>query len=178
LKTEVGRSARAVRHPTALFEDVERHLDVIRERLPGYPREHATLARLINHIQQRQTDLYNSVLKFYQLNYVGYLALMTIFGSNPQALTASALSDAICEKSANITRLCDALIQKGLIHRARSTKDRRNVFLRLTEKAKSLIEELQPRLRDTLRTTFGGLSTSEMRQATVLLRQLLTMLEK
>jgi MarR family transcriptional repressor of emrRAB len=178
MKTEVSRSARAVRHPTAHFEDVEHHLDVIRERLPGYPREHVTLARLINHIQQRQTDLYNSVLKFYQLNYVGYLALMTIFGSNSQALTASALRDAICEKSANITRLCDALIQKGLIYRARSTKDRRNVFLRLTEKANNLIEELQPRLWETLRTTYGGLSTSEMRQTTVLLRQLLTMLEK
>jgi MarR family transcriptional repressor of emrRAB len=178
MNTEVSRLARAVRHPAPCFEDVEHHLDVIRERLAGYPYEHVTLARLINHIQQRQTDLCNSVLKSYQLNYVGYLALMAIFGSKRQALTASALRDAISEKSASITRLCDALIEKGLIDRARSRKDRRNVFLRLTEKAKSLIEELQPRLWEMLRATYGGLSTSEMRQATVLLRQLLAVLEK
>jgi MarR family transcriptional regulator, negative regulator of the multidrug operon emrRAB len=164
--------------PFTYFEDAEDHLDVIRQRLPGYPYEHVTLVRLINHIQQRQTDLCNSVLKFHQLNCVGYLALMAIFGSETQALTASALRDAISEKSANITRLCDALIKKGLIDRARSTKDRRNVLLRLTEKAKSLIEELQPRLREALRATYGGLSISEMRQATALLRQLLATLEK
>jgi DNA-binding MarR family transcriptional regulator len=103
---------------------------------------------------------------------------MAIFGSEPQALTASALRDAISVKSANITRLCDALVKKGLIDRARSTKDRRNVFLRLTEKAKSLIEELQPRLWETLRATYGGLSTSEVRQAIALLRQLLAVREK
>jgi MarR family transcriptional regulator, negative regulator of the multidrug operon emrRAB len=169
---------RVGRHPAAYFEDIEHYLDVIRERLPGYPHEHVTLARLINHIQQRQTDLYNSVLKFHQLNYLGYLVLMAIFGSEPQVLTASALRDAISVKSANITRLCDALIKKGLIDRARSTKDRRNVFLRLTGKGQRLIEELQPRLWETLRATFSGLNTSEMRQATALLRQLLAVLEK
>jgi len=119
MNAKVRIPAKVRRRSTGRLEDDERRLDVARRRLQGYPHELFTLARLVTRIQKRQVDLGNSILKPHRLNYVEYTALMALYGSEAQALTASELSDVTGEKSANITRLCDELVSKGLIDRDR-----------------------------------------------------------
>jgi len=52
------------------------------------------------------------------------------------------------------------------------------VLVRLTESAERLIEQIQPPLWEALRSTYGGLSKSEIQQMTRLLRHTLVQLEK
>lgn len=160
------------------FSEVEHRIEITRQRLPGYPLEHARLARLITHMQKLQTDICNAVLKPYELNYVTYTALMMMYGSEEQTLTPSELSNATGEKPTNVTRICDELLRKGLIERYPSVEDRRRVVLRLTPKGERLVEQFQPKIWQALDKVYGQLSQAELRQVTGLLRRPLSKLDE
>ena len=159
------------------FSEVEQRMQVTRRRLPGYPLEHARLARLITHIQKLQTELCNAVLKPFELNYVSYTALMMLYGSEEQTLAPSELSKATGEKPTNVTRICDELLHQGLIERYPSTADRRRVVLRLSGKGERLVEQFQPKVWQALERLYGGLGKAELKQVTDLLRRPLAGLE-
>lgn len=163
---------------TDSFSVVERRIEVTRRRLQGYPRDHALLARLITHVQKRQNDLSNGVLKRFGLNYVTYTALMMMYGAEDQTTTPSELAGATGEKPTNITRICDELLEQGLIERYPSTTDRRRVVLRLSRKGERLVEKFQPELWQVLGRVYGGFSAADLRQLTALLRQTLTRLDQ
>jgi MarR family transcriptional repressor of emrRAB len=160
------------------FSEVDKRIEGTRRRLRGYPQEQVRLARLIIHVQKRQNELTNLVLKRYDLNYVTYTALMMMYGADDQTTTPSELSGATGEKPTNITRICDELLDKGLIERYPSTEDRRRVVLRLTRKGERLVEQFQPELWDTLERIFGGFNGGEMRQLSGLLRAMLARLDQ
>jgi len=160
------------------FSEVERRIEVTRRRLRGYPQEQVRLARLIIHVQKRQSEQFNLILRRYGLNDVTYTALMMMYGSEDQSTTPSQLSGATGEKPANITRICDELLDKGLIERYPSTADRRRVVLRLTRKGERLVEQFQPELWQALQRVFGGLGGGELRQLTGLLRAVLARLDQ
>lgn len=160
------------------FSEVDKRIEVTRRRLRGYPQEQVRLARLINHVHKRQSDQTNLVLKRHDLNYVTYTALMMMYGAADQTTTPSDLSGATGEKPTNVTRICDELLEKGLIERYPSTEDRRRVVLSLTRRGERLVEQLQPELWQTLERAFGAFSSAETRQLTGLLRTLLARLDQ
>ncbi|GAC1620092.1 MAG: hypothetical protein NVS9B10_01450 [Nevskia sp.] len=159
------------------FGEVERRIATTRKRLRGYPHERVTVARLITHVQKRQSELINVVLKRHDLNYVTYTALMMMYGSDEQTLTASQLSQATGEKPNNITRICDELLGQGLIERYPGVEDRRRVVLRLTRKGAALVERFQPELWQMLERTFAAFEGTELRALTGLLRKMLARLD-
>ena len=130
--------------PADSFSLIERVIEVTGARLQGYPQERVLLARLVTHVQKRQNDLSNTVLKRFGLNYVTYTALMMMYGSDDQTSTPSELANVTGEKPTNVTRICDELLEQGLIERYPSTVDRRRVVLRLSRKGERLVEKFQP----------------------------------
>ncbi|MBV8062620.1 MAG: MarR family transcriptional regulator [Nevskia sp.] len=160
------------------FSEVDKRIELTRRRLRGYPQEQVRLARLIIHVQKRQSDQINLILKRYGLNYVTYTALMMMYGSDDQTTTPSELSGVTGEKPTNITRICDELVEQGLIERYPSTDDRRRVVLRLTRKGERLVEQFQPDLWQALQRIFGGLGAAQTRQLTGLLRAVLARLDQ
>lgn len=159
------------------FSAVERRIATTRKRLRGYPHERVTVARLVTHLQKRQHELCNVVLKRHDLNYVTYTALMMMYGSADQSCSASELSQATGEKPANVTRICDELLHKGLIERYPSADDRRRVMLRLTRRGERLVEQFQPEIWPVLDRIFGGFDASELRALTQLLRRTLARID-
>jgi len=155
------------------FNEVEHRIEVTRRRLPGYPLDHARLARLITHIQKLQTELCNAALKPFALNFVTSTALMMMYGSEDQTSTPSELSSATGEKPTNVTRICDELLHKGLIERYPSTSDRRRVVLRLTAQGEHLVEQYQPKIWEAMDQLYSKLSKAELQQVTSLLRRTL-----
>ncbi|WP_026683494.1 MarR family winged helix-turn-helix transcriptional regulator [Heyndrickxia coagulans] len=59
------------------------------------------------------------------------------------SMRSSDLSKMLQVSASHITSVTDSLVEKGLIERRRSNKDRRVVDLILTEKGKSLISQLK-----------------------------------
>lgn len=159
------------------FAVVERRIAVTRKRLRGFPHERATLARLVTHVQKRQQELCNLVLRQHDLNYASYTALMMLYGSDGQRASASELAQASGEKPTNVTRIGDELLAKGLIERQPCSDDRRRVLLRLTTRGERLVEKFQPEIWPILDRLYGGLTAAELRTLTQLLRRALARLE-
>ena len=177
MNARIRPSGKMQRREALRLSEIERGLEAMRRRNPGYPAELAALGRLIIHIEKRQNDLCNAVLKAYELNLVEYNALITLYVSKSDAVTASELGTATGEKPANITRICDSLLGQKLIERTRHAVDRRSVVMRLTPKATRLLVELQPTLWVTMRNIYGSLSKEEVRRVISLLQRPLAALE-
>lgn len=160
------------------FAAVERNLETTRQRLPGFPHERIRLMRLICHMQRGIEQSCNSTLRPYGLNYSSYIALMMMYGSPDFSTTPSELSDATGEKRNNITRICDDLVNKGLMQREASQTDRRSVVLTLSQAGRDLLESIQPELWKPLDQTFGDFSQAEMKQLRQLLRKQLAGMDK
>jgi MarR family transcriptional repressor of emrRAB len=72
---------------------------------------------------------------------------------------------------ANITRIADGLVGRGLITRLPSAADRRCVTLRITRRGEALVRALLPRVSERARRTFAAFSPAEIRELTALLRR-------
>ena len=179
MKSALAKKAAAVPAESGAgsFGEVEQRIATTRKRLRGYPHERVTVARLITHVQKRQSERINVVLKRHDLNHVTYTALMMMYGSEAQTLTASQLSQATGEKPNNVTRICDELLAKGLIERYPDVEDRRRVVLKLTRKGEALVERFQPELWQLLDETYGDFDAEALRTLTRLLRRVLARLD-
>jgi len=156
------------------FDATEARILHTHERFAGFPRDAAVLVRLIKHIHAQIHDAANAVLREHGLNHTDYNILMMIYGSADNAVNPSQLGSAAGEKAANITRVCNALCEKGLISRvADSGGDRRKVVLSLTASGRRRIESLLPQMSSLLEDIVRGLRAGERTQFEGLLRRML-----
>ena len=74
--------------------------------------------------------------------------------------------------SGGITYLVDRLVEKGLVKREECPEDRRARYAVLTPAGQALIKRIFPDHAARIEQALSGLTTSEQREATVLLRKL------
>ena len=82
------------------------------------------------------------------------------------------IRDRILITGASTTYVVKKLEQRGLVRRKASSEDQRVVFGELTPKGRALIQEVFPAHVEQLRHLTAGLSVSQKREATRLLRLL------
>ncbi len=79
-----------------------------------------------------------------------YRALVVLASRGPQRPTA--LAEALAVHPSTITRLCDRLVTKRLVHRGGSPTNRREVSIRLTPKGRRLVDTVTDRRRTEIAT--------------------------
>jgi DNA-binding MarR family transcriptional regulator len=82
------------------------------------------------------------LLKTRDLSMAQYNVLRILRGAGPEGATCSDVSDNLVRHDPDVTRLLDRLDKRGLIDRARDTKDRRVVRTRITKAGAALLAEL------------------------------------
>lgn len=113
----------------------------------GEPLGDVRLAILIKHNAWLLSDLLNKVLEPFGISSVGYIAMMTLQGTQENLANPSDICMATGETRSNMTRIVDELVQKGLIKRITNEEDRRRVDLSLTEAGKELLRTVVPMIR-------------------------------
>ena len=93
-----------------------------------------------------------------------YRALVVLASRGPQR--PSALADALAVHPSTITRLCDRLVAKRLVHRGESPANRREVSIRLTPKGRRLVDTVTARRREEIAIIAANIPARE-RTATV-----------
>ena len=73
------------------------------------------------------------------------------------------LATALGVHASPVTRLCDRLVAKRLVHRATSTADRRAVELRLTARGRRLVDSVTRRRRDEIAGIVARVPVSQRR---------------
>ncbi|ANW96535.1 MarR family transcriptional regulator [Wenyingzhuangia fucanilytica] len=83
----------------------------------------------------------NKELEEYQISTAQYNILRILRGAK-KAITMKLVKERMIEKSPNTTRLTDKLCEKGLIKRVRCDKDRRAVYVSITDNGLQLLEQI------------------------------------
>lgn len=143
------------------FVHVERSIDRVARRMPELPRQAVLLVRLNAHVARMLNERLNAALRPYDLNHVGFMTLMMVFGSEERAVNPSRLSEATAETRTNMTRITNELVKRRLLARRHSTEDRRRVVLSMTAQGEKLIARMLPLLWRDCTAYFDQFSIAE-----------------
>jgi MarR family transcriptional repressor of emrRAB len=159
------------------FKTVEEKLDKVCARInspESYQyRQHVLLSLLMKHVANGIHTSTNDALREHELNPVSFAALMMLFGQERETINPSELAQATGESRANVTRICDELVSKGLLKRAANLDDRRRIDLQLAATGEECVLQLLPVLRQRVHSVFDVLNEQERKTLENLLKRVL-----
>jgi DNA-binding MarR family transcriptional regulator len=91
--------------------------------------------------------------------------------------TAGELARAAQTSPASVTAMLDELVADGIVVRRRSTTDRRQVLVALTDDGRALYEETRARWRAHWERALGELSGAELQAAATVMRTIADLLD-
>lgn len=109
------------------------------------------------------------LFKPHDLSLVQYNVLRILRGAGPDGATCSAVSHNLIQHDPDVTRLLDRLEKRGLIERARDTKDRRVVRTRISKAGEVLLAELDEPVEALHARQLGHLGSRRLAELTELL---------
>ena len=154
------------------FELMEANLQNLKQRMPDLPVSGILLCRLLLHIGREMTARFEQQMKPFGLGEAEFRVLTTLFSQPDGAAHPSDLCARASQSPANMSRISDALVARGLITRVSSVHDRRRMVLRITEEGEAFVRDLLPKLHAPLRSMLKDFPESEQRQLAVQLKRL------
>jgi len=116
------------------------------------------LARTADVLQRWEVDL----LKPVDLTASQYNILRILRGAGADGHRCAEIASRMISRDPDVTRLLDRLEKRGLVRRARDTRDRRVVTTRITEAGLQLLAELDEPIESAQRKLLGHLSRHEL----------------
>ena len=114
----------------------------------------------------RTTDLLSrgaiGVLKAENLSTTQYNVLRILRGA-PQGLPCGEIASRMITRDPDVTRLLDRMEKRGLISRARESRDRRMVLTRITPEGLNLVNRLDEPVQRTHSKLLGHLGKARLR---------------
>lgn len=154
------------------MQKMEVRLNLVARSVADFPSQDAALAGWLNLVAQGLTGLSDAALGPYDMHQSDFRVLMHLFGSSGEPAFPCDLSSYLAQTPANVTRIADLLVERGLVARSHSTEDRRRVELRITEAGRQFVLELLPRFFPPLREAFSCFSATDKRLLQRLLQRL------
>jgi DNA-binding MarR family transcriptional regulator len=112
-----------------------------------------------------------ALLKPYGLSATQYNILRILRGAGDDGLACSEVGERLISRDPDITRLLDRMESRGLIARARESRDRRVVKTRITEAGLRLLKELDGPVQELHRHQLRHLSARQIQQLSKLLER-------
>src|SRR5277367_976175 len=154
------------------FELMEENLQSLKQRMPDLPVSGILLCRLLMHIGREMAAMFEQQIRPFGLAEAEFRVLTTLFSQPDGAAHPSDLCVRTSQSPANMSRISDALVNRGLITRVSSVHDRRRMVLRITAEGESLVRRLLPILHVPLRRMLKDFPESEQRQMAAQLKRL------
>ncbi|HEX9212694.1 MAG TPA: MarR family transcriptional regulator [Bradyrhizobium sp.] len=151
-------------------------------RKKHWPESVTAVGELIVRVYRLNSLMQDSVaeqIATHGLSFMEFEVLITLRGvAPPYEMIPTELYPAILISSGGLTKVLNALQERGLITRAEGTADKRSKPVRLTAKGRTLAERVMAEVLESgNRIILGGLSEAEVERATRLLHKLLATLE-
>lgn len=156
------------------MQKMQANLGLVARSVADFPLEDAALAGWLNLVAEGLTGLSDVALGPYDMHQSDFRALMYLFGNAENPVFPDELSVYLAQTPANVTRIADLLVKRGLVARANSTEDRRRVELRISDSGRQFVIEILPKFFPPLREVFSCFSAADKRK----LQQLLCRLVK
>jgi MarR family transcriptional repressor of emrRAB len=154
------------------FELMEANLQSLKQRMPDLPVSGILLCRLVLHIGREMSTRFEQQIKPFGLAEAEFRVLTTLFSQPDGVAHPSDLCARASQSPANMSRISDALVSRGLITRVSSVHDRRRMVLRITAEGEEFVRELLPKLHAPLRRMLKDFPEAEQRQLAAQLKRL------
>src|SRR5713226_1812322 len=115
------------------FDKLEANLRALSARVPDLPFTGILLCRLVLHLGREMAAGFEQRIRPFGLAEAEFRVLTTLFSQPDGAAHPSDLCARADQSPANMSRISDALVDRGLITRVSSVHDRRRMVLRITE---------------------------------------------
>jgi len=160
------------------IELMEANLQNLKQRMPDLPVSGILLCRLVLHIGREMAARFEQQMKPFGLAEAEFRVLTTLFSQPEGVAHPSDLCARTSQSPANMSRISDALVARGLITRVSSVHDRRRMVLRITEEGEEFVQQLLPKLHQPLRRMLKDFPEVELRQLADQLKRLAAELDQ
>jgi MarR family transcriptional repressor of emrRAB len=160
------------------IELMEANLQNLKQRMPDLPVSGILLCRLVLHIGREMAARFEQQMKPFGLAEAEFRVLTTLFSQPEGVAHPSDLCARTSQSPANMSRISDALVARGLITRVSSVHDRRRMVLRITEEGEEFVQQLLPKLHQPLRRMLKDFPEAEQRQLADQLKRLAAELDQ
>lgn len=166
---------------TSLLEQVARveaGLERISQRMPDLPVTEILLSRLLVFLGRELTGRMDECLRPYGLSDVEFRALILLYSAPNATANPGELCSGIIQSPANITRITDVLVERGLISRLPDEQDRRRLVLKITATGEGLVNEMLPVMLNTARNSYRDFPGEELLQMVTSLKRLAAAMDR
>lgn len=153
------------------IDRIEAGLKRVAARFPDFPVPEFLLSRLIVMLGRDLAATHDRLLHPHGLSEPDFKVLMVLFSQDTGSAFPSELCARLAQSPANITRISDGLVERGLITRSLSEQDRRRMVLKITPQGERLLHVFLPLMFVSVRQCFRGLSEKEVSSITSLLKR-------
>ena len=154
------------------FQLIEADLQVLKQRMPDLPVSGILMCRILLHIGHEMATKFEQQIKPFGLSEAEFRVLTSLFSAADGDAHPSDLCARASQSPANMSRISDALVARGLITRVSSLQDRRRMVLRITEEGEEFVRQLLPKLHQPLRRMLQDFPEAEQRQLAAQLMRL------
>jgi len=140
--------------------------------MPDAPVASILLSRMIMHIGRDMAARFEQQIRPVGLTEAEFRVLTTLYSRPDGIAHPGDLSLQTSQSPANMSRICDALVDRDLITRVLSARDRRRMVLRITVTGEALVRQLLPEMFALLRDATSDFSETEQREMTAQLKRL------
>lgn len=155
---------------TQQIDEIEQRLLRGRSIIPDLPVTEFLISRLLMHLGREMNARLDRNLRPFGLGENELRALMTLYVS--PTITPGELCQSMHQSPANITRVTDILVERGLLLRLPDPQDRRRVVLQLTPQGTELFNTFLPTMLNAAHMNYAGFSSVELDQLLAALRRL------
>jgi MarR family transcriptional repressor of emrRAB len=154
------------------FELVEANLHNLSARVADVPATGILMCRLLMHVGREMATMFEHQIRPFGLAEAEFRVLTTLFSQPDGVAHPSDLCIRASQSPANMSRISDALVSRGLITRDLSVQDRRRMVLRITDQGQEFVHNLLPKLFAPLRELLRDFPEAEQRQLNAQLKRL------
>jgi MarR family transcriptional regulator, negative regulator of the multidrug operon emrRAB len=159
-------------YTSSQFELMEANLQNLSARVPDVPATGILMCRLLLHIGRELATMFEQQIRPFGLAEAEFRVLTTLFSQPDGVAHPSDLCVRASQSPANMSRISDALVSRGLITRVLSVHDRRRMVLSITEQGEQFVRQLLPKLFASLRELLKDFPEAEQRHLNSQLKRL------
>jgi MarR family transcriptional regulator, negative regulator of the multidrug operon emrRAB len=159
------------------IELMEGNLQNLSKHLADVPTTSLLLCRLILHVGRKMSATFAQQLKPFGLVEAEFRVLTTLFSQPDGAAHPTDLCVRASQRAANMSRISDALVKRGLITRGSSVQDRRKMVLTITARGEAFVRDLLPKLWAPLREMLKDIPEAQQSELVAVLKRLGLQLE-
>ncbi|MGA3158341.1 MAG: MarR family transcriptional regulator [Steroidobacteraceae bacterium] len=149
---------------TTTIDRIQSGMERVSRQGHSMPTDAALLLRTLILVGRALGELMEDALRPYGLNDTEFRVLVNLFALPDGVGHPGDLCTAAQQTPANMTRITDTLVARGLITRIPSVQDRRRQILELTDQGRALLQQLMPAAFEPLRSLLTVLPTPELQQ--------------